>query len=514
MHAVMGAFAAQREPARMQVGAPESFADATPKQPSRFCNADRSATQDLYDSVDPGRAVVVRDARVLTMVNGAVLPHHDVVTRDGRIVSVQPTGQPLPADAVLVDAAGRTLMPGLSDIHVHLFVSGWAASMSVMLKDAGDGSQYLLPYDLLLFLFLANGITRVEVMAGCPDTLWMRESVRSGSLVGPKVSVGSPLIDGWPPLQSPLMSYIAMDAAGGRRAGELIAELGYEFAKPYTNLPPAAYDALMETCHRNGIRVMGHVPKDVGIEGGVARGQQGIAHAAELFFNEVGPSRYDEARLERLARLLADSGTWIQATVAVTNRVEWLMDGKPLKSPDARYMSRLQRTLWRDDSPLIGMIRADSSRKKFSENSYELTGRAVRAMTAAGVRVLTGTDVPNPHVVEGFSLHEELQDLVEHCGMTPADVLHASTRRAAEYHGEGAADGTVAVGGKADLVLVDGDPLADIRATRGVHTVLTGRTLLRRPAIDRGLARVLAAYDAMPEPTIAEGGWGEGVKSE
>ncbi|MFO0452055.1 MAG: hypothetical protein ACK52I_25965, partial [Pseudomonadota bacterium] len=157
----------------------------------------------------------------------------------------------------------------------------------------------------------------------------------------------------------------------------------------------------METCHRNGIRVMGHVPKDVGIEGGVARGQQGIAHAAELFFNEVGPSRYDEARLERLARLLADSGTWIQATVAVTNRVEWLMDGKPLKSPDARYMSRLQRTLWRDDSPLIGMIRADSSRKKFSENSYELTGRAVRAMTAAGVRVLTGTDVPNPHVVEG-----------------------------------------------------------------------------------------------------------------
>jgi imidazolonepropionase-like amidohydrolase len=515
LHHMVGAFSAQRDAPTMQTGAPESYADATPKQQSCFCNADRTATAGLYERIDAGRPVVFRNARVLTMQNGAVLDRHDVVTRDGKVVAVQPTGQPLPANAVIVDASGKTLLPGLSDIHVHLFVSGWAASFAPMLKDAGDGSQYMLPYDLLLFLFLANGITRVEVMAGCPDALWMRESVRNGSLVGPKLSVGSPLIDGWPPLQSPLMSYIAMDAAGGRRAGEQIADMGFEFAKPYTNLPPAAYYALVETCHKRGIRIMGHVPKDVGIDAAVAHGQHGLAHGAEFFFNEAGAPRYDEARIDRLARLLADAGTWVQATVAVTNRVEWLMDGKPLRSPDQRYMNPLQRTMWSEDSPMLTMIRADDSRKKFTENAYELTGKVVRALHGAGARVLTGTDVPNPHVVEGFTLHEELEDLVNHGHMSPSDVLLASTRRAAEYHGEGPADGTISVGAKADLVLVDGNPLADIRATRGIHTVLTANHLLRKAAIDEGLERVLAAYAAMPTPTIAVGAhWGEGAKSE
>jgi cytosine/adenosine deaminase-related metal-dependent hydrolase len=99
--------------------------------------------------------------------------------------------------------------------------------------------------------------------------------------------------------------------------------------------------------------------------------------------------------------------------------------------------------------------------------------------------------------------------------MSPSDVLLASTRRAAEYHGEGPADGTISVGAKADLVLVDGNPLADIRATRGIHTVLTANHLLRKAAIDEGLERVLAAYAAMPTPTIAVGAhWGEGAKSE
>ncbi|MFM8517793.1 MAG: amidohydrolase family protein [Nevskiaceae bacterium] len=515
LHHMIGAFSAQRDAPALQTAAPESFADATPKQQSRFCNSDRTATAGLYERVDAGRPIVFRNARVLTMQNGAVLERHDVVTRDGKVVAVQPTGQPLPANAVLVEAGGKTLLPGLSDIHVHLFVSGWAASFAPMLKDAGDGSQYMLPYDLLLFLFLANGITRVEVLAGCPDALWMRESVKSGSLVGPNLSVGSPLIDGWPPLQSASMSYIAIDAAGGRRAGEQIADMGFEFAKPYTNLPPAAYFALVETCHRRGIRIMGHVPKDVGIDAAVARGQQGIAHAAEFFFNEAGASRYDEARIDRLARLLADAGTWVQATVAVTNRVEWLMDGKPLRSPDRRYMNSVQRAMWSEESPVLAMIRADDSRKKFTENAYELTGKVVRALHGHGARLLTGTDVPNPHVVEGFTLHEELEDLVNHCGVSPSDALLASTRRAAEYLGESVADGTVTVGAKADLVLVDGDPLTDIRATRGVQTVLTGNHLLRKAGIDEGLRRVLAAYEAMPQPTIAVGAnWGEGAKSE
>jgi imidazolonepropionase-like amidohydrolase len=114
------------------------------------------------------------------------------------------------------------------------------------------------------------------------------------------------------------------------------------------------------------------------------------------------------------------------------------------------------------------------------------------------VRVLTGTDYPNPTLVAGHSLHEELVRLTQHCGLLPHEALHNSTRLAAQYHGEGVADGTVSIGGRADLLLLDADPLQDIHATRRIHNVLAGQHLLREPALRDGFARIKAAYAAMP----------------
>ncbi|HSN71825.1 MAG TPA: amidohydrolase family protein [Steroidobacteraceae bacterium] len=503
---VAGAFSPDRETIRASLApegeAPASFSDATPKEKSSFCSLDQSATRGLYERIAPGRSLVFRNARILTMQGDEALVQHDVVVRDSMIEAVKPTGSALPADAIVVDADGRTLLPGLSDIHSHLLVTTWAAAFAPMVANGGDGSQYVLPYDLQLFLQLANGITRIEIMAGCPDALWMRDAVRAGDLVGPKLSVGSPLIDGAPAIHSPTMSYLIGDREGGRRAGEQLADMGFDFAKPYSNLPAEGFEGLIEACQRRGVRLMGHVPSAVGVEAAVRRGQQGIAHSAELFYNERGPERRDPGRRERLARLMADSGTWLQATVVVSDRIEWIGGSRPLRAPDRQWMNPMHRALFAESSPMITMFRTNSDKQYLYDDTFNLSCLNTSAAREAGVRVLTGTDFPNPYVVDGFSLHEELQHLVEQCGFTPRQALYASTRRAAEYHDEGPTDGTVSAGARADLVLLDGDPLVDITNTRQIHAVLAGSALLRRSAIDEGLARVRKAYDSMPPVTV------------
>ncbi len=508
LHAIAGAFSPDRgtRPCA-STGAPTpevvSLGDITPKQRSSRCVLDAPATAGLYERLGPDEVLVFTNARVLTMRDAEVLEHHDVWVRNGRIDAVQPTGAALPTAAQVVDCTGKTLLPGLTEIHGHLNTSTWAAVFGPCIRGGGNGSAWQLPYDLMLFQLLAAGVTRLEIMAGCPDTLWMRDSVRAGQLAGPTMRVGSPLIDGTPVMQSPAMSYVVGDFEGGRRAGELIAELGYDFAKPYSNLPAAGYEGLMQVCERKGIRVMGHAPSQVGIEAAIRRGQQGIAHAAELFYNETGPERTDPARLERLVRLMADRGTWLQATLVATRRFEWLGGRAALVAPDIAQMNPLQRALWAEDSSMVVAVRGRPELAKYVADVFRLSCEATAAARQAGVRVLTGTDFTNPYIVEGPSLHEELGYLVERSGFSPLQALQASTRLAALYHGDGPADGQVAVGGAARLLVLDADPLTDIHATRRIDTVLAGSFVLRRHARQEGLARVQDAFAAMP-PAIVE----------
>lgn len=503
LHMIAGGFAMSGQfPVSDSSEALISFGDATPKAPSHHCDDDRSATDRLYEQLVPRQLLVFRSARVVTMRDDEVLDKYDVFVRDGIIEELSPAGRALPEGAVIIDASGKTLIPGLSEIHAHIFTDGWARGFGAMLKGKEDAGEYLLPYDLMMFVLLANGITRVEIMAGCPDALWMRDSIRSGSLIGPKMTVGSPIVDGPVPMHSPWMSYLVGDYEGGMKAADEIARLGFDFAKPYSLLPAEGYEGLMDGCEKHGIRVMGHVPKSVGIDAVIERGQQGVAHATEMFWWETEPERSNRARLERLARKLAAAGTWLQATVVVGGNAEAMIAGKKPRAPDRAWMNPLQVALFADDSPLPAMFRSMPDRVAMFENAGRLSCEATRAAREAGCRVLTGTDFTNPFLVEGFSLHEELEMLVAQCGFTPQDALFASTRLAAEYHEEGDLDGMITPGAVADLVLLEGDPLADISATRGVEVVLARTVLLRKSAREIGLRRVRAAYDAMPKPII------------
>jgi len=471
--------------------------DLTAKQPSERCNGDRTATAGLYETLHPSEVLVFQDVRIVTMLNENVLERRDVAVRDGRIESVRPTGSEWPANSVIIDGRGKTLIPGLADVHAHPLTTYWAALFEPLFQiEAGDSKNFVLPYDLMLFQLLACGITRLEVLAGDPDTLWMRDQVRAGTLAGPRWSVPSPQIDGVPPLAFPPVSWIVTDRAGGERAAAMIAEVGFDFAKTYSRLSKEAYEGLMAGCERLGIRVMGHVPIEVGLEAAIERGQRGIAHAGELFYNLQGDERTNPERLERLARLMADNGVWLQSTISAMHRMESRFDQG--QAPDIAWMNPLHSAVWSPDSPVVQAALSDDH-SHYYDRTYELSCLSLRIARAAGVSVLSGTDYPAPYIVEGFSLHEELLRLNRDCGFSSQDALASSSRLVAAYLGEDANDGCIAEGGRAHLVLIEGDPLTDIACSRMIDTVLVERTLLRRTAIHEGLNRIKLAYAQMPQ---------------
>lgn len=502
LHFVAGAFSPDRTRAQSDptIERP-SLVDYTPKKPSRLCVVQPELTAGLYEKLDRSETLLLKGAQVITMRGREVLRNHDVLVQDGRIVALRPTGTPEAPGMRVIDAHGCTVMPGLSDIHAHLFTAAWAEAFAPIFSCSETAEEYVLPYELALFVLLANGITRVEILAGCPDALWMRDAIASGAVVGPRMVVGSPLVDGNPSLHSPLVSYQISDRKGGLQVADMIAELGYDFAKPYSTLTRDAFRGLITGCERHGIRLMGHVPSAVGAEAAIRAGQQGIAHVSELFCLGTLADGFDSEGLNRIIELMAEKQVWLQATITVLDRVEAVCGTRQLSAPDRQHMNPLHLAMWGDRSPML-VTAARPERRARYEGSYRFGCEATRRAHEAGVRILTGTDCPNPYVVEGFSLHEELERLVRDCDLDSHDVLYASTRQARCYHGEDLASGTIQEGASADIVCVQGDPLKDIRQSRSMKAVVVGHTLLTQTGIDAGIARMHAHYREMPAVTF------------
>jgi len=479
-----------------------SFVDGTVHTLSPFATRGDEATRDLYDTVAPGRLLVIQGATVIPMRGTQSLPAHDVLVRDGRILAVQATGAALPEGAMRLDASGLTLLPGLADMHTHpgSFTSAqmWAGMLGV------SADVMTLPYDLQMFLYLAGGITRIQVMAGTPEYLALRESLRSGRLRGPRMRVASPVIDGYPAVWSPTITWQVSDAAGGRTAARQVLEAGYDFAKPYTRMPYEAYVAFSAECNALGVERTGHIPAEVRVEEALLRGQRGVAHTFELFYNDPPESRANLGLLQRRAKLCAELGVTVQTTFCVSRAFEYdIGQVGPEAYPLHDLLDPVLRWLMHPASPFLKAFGQDPQMQYQGRDCIAHTLNMLRALQAEGVRLVTGTDIPSSNAAGNHSAHDELQVLVQDVGLSPKDALRAATVNAAAHMNDDES-GTVEPGQRAELLLLRGNPLDDIAATRQVEAVLMGDALLTRAAIERGLDRVRALYDAMPVPKHPE----------
>ena len=397
--------------------------------------------------------IIFEHVNVLSTKTGRIRKNATVVIRDGRISQIR-SRAPRIAEATRIDGKGKFLMPGLVDMHVHIF------------------SKRELP------MFLVNGITNVRNMWGFPLHLEMRSKVVSGEWIGPEIVTTGPILDGDPP-QLRGSEIIRTPEDASKSVDKQVSE-GYDYIKVYNRLSPDAYQAILAAARAKGVRVIGHVPNAVPVEEALRNGQYSIEHLSN-FPRSVAKgdathagweSGFDERKVEAIAKRVASSGTWITPTILVMD-YQYITPAEAssvVESEGTAHVPPFVRKMW---PALKDIADGDGAMRASARANYRWVLMRLRAHNA---RFLVGTDSGNPFVISGYSYPDELERLVA-SGFSPLEVLRAATVNAAESLGRTDL-GDVSVGKTADLVLLRKDPSKDIHSIREVEGVMVrGRWL-------------------------------------
>jgi imidazolonepropionase-like amidohydrolase len=431
--------------------------------------------------------LVIEHVHVLPMTaGGAVLDDATVVVRDGRISSITAGAYAGKTRGVRrIDGRGKWLLPGFSDMHVHI---GNDRMLRLYLRDPklADGTietrDYLSP-------FIAHGITQVFNLSAMSESVGQRADVEAGRMLGPHIA-NAAMIDGSPALWPVGMTYVAATPEDGRQAVRDAQASGYEFIKVYSQLSLETFTAIVDEARKMKMRVLGHIPqRDKGItEKFFQPGFDMVAHAEEFAQHTWPP---DHAAISRYVEMSKRNGTWLTATLTLDERIVELLANPPsLKArADLRHLPPQQYRLVVEHNPYLE--RNDPKLLDAVRLTVAFNTELVRAFDAAGVPVLTGTDSPVPGVAPGSSLHDEFEAL-SRAGLSNQRILEATTRLPAEWLGTANDRGTVEPGKRADLVLLDANPLADITNTRRIVAVMFGGRYLPRAELDRQMAELAA----------------------
>ncbi|HET9425795.1 MAG TPA: amidohydrolase family protein [Gemmatimonadaceae bacterium] len=394
-------------------------------------------------------------------------PDQTVIVSGRRIVtSTAASSARVPAGARVIDGRGKYLIPGLWDMHVHTVT---------------PGGRYLLG------LYVANGVTGVRDMVSDWTAIgaWRRE-ITSGRLIGPRIVASGPYLEGGP---SPIAHILARTPDQGRAGVDSLVALGVDFVKVHGQLDPETYFAIARRARERGIAFAGHVSSAVGAAAASDSGQRSIEHMlgipipctaadsvslAPRFSVQTLLGRCTSTDLAPLYARLSRNGTWVTPTlVAAVEISRWPSRDLPGDSL-AGYLPDSIKQFVREIFPMPAGIPAGADatgRALFSKRLAQ-----VMALHRAGVGILAGTDAPLRNSPPGFGLHEELLMLTR-AGLSNIDALRAATSGPARYFGMDSL-GTVEAGKVADLVLLDANPLDDIRNTRRIAAVMANGRLI------------------------------------
>jgi cytosine/adenosine deaminase-related metal-dependent hydrolase len=449
-----------------------------------------------------GRAqntIAITHVSVIDVAAGTTRADNTVLISGNRISYAGPAASAtIPSGATVIDGRGKFLIPGLWDMHVHGFVYVF--------------SDFAGP------LMIANGVTGARDMGWYVDTArrW-RADIAAGREVGPRLVIGA-RIDG-PVNKAGFVAHVVTEEDGVRAVDTLTRKKDgtprADFIKTYSWIPRAAYFGIVREAKKLGVPFAGHVPYSVSVVEASDAGQRSIEHEDDLSractsddsllrarFGDTANATanqlklirsqariirdtFDPVRCKAVIATLARNNTWVTPTLVVYQPYAHAFDSASTHPEWAKYVPGIVQGGWVNRAHAVAPADSGVVRSYFS---FDRT----RDLKNAGVKLLAGTDMPQPFVFPGFSLHEELELLVR-SGLTPLEALRTATYNPAEFLGTLDSLGTVTQGKVADLVLLDADPLADIRNTRRISAVIANGRLFDRANRAQLLRHVQAA---------------------
>ncbi len=451
----------------------------------------------------PPKSLVVTHISVVDVSTGETKPDMTVIISDGRIREIgSSTTARIPEAAQVVEAGGKFLIPGLWDMHVHIF----------------NQISRRPPNTWYFPLFIANGVTSVREMwtklENMPQVREWRRLQLDGSLIAPRIAAVGTLVDGpagvettnLPALQPGPTANSVSTPEEARQFVREVKAAGIDFAKTYSSLSREAYFAIADEAKKQAIPFAGHVPFLVDAAEASSAGQRSMEHlnqilessssrSHELFqvpgrewsskYDKLTLDTFDEAKFKKLVTTLAQNHSW-QVPTLVRNQV-WAFRGETVIMSDSRlrYIPANEVATWKKQFP---DLRPTDIEKAVRGRLWQKQLEVVRRMKDAGVPLMAGTDLGADYIYPGFSLHDELTLFVE-AGFTPLEALKAATRNPAEFLGLLDSMGTVEKGKIADLVLLNANPLEDIRNTQKIEAVVVNGRFLDRKELDQLLAK-------------------------
>lgn len=417
---------------------------------------------------------------VLPMTSDAVESDWTVVVEDGAIAQAGPANQvTVPENAVVVAGAGRYLMPGLAEMHAHV--------------PPGDDPPREAVEDIL-FLYVANGITTIRGMLGSAYQIPLARELERGEVLGPNFYVGAPSLNG----------RTAPDPDVAERLVRTSKEAGYDFQKIHPGVPLAAWDRMAEVARELGFTFGGHVPAAVGLVHAIETGISTVDHMdgyvravaqdaqvqSQINAGEVElaglATGVDEAKLAEIVRLTVKHDVYVVPTMYLWENLFGSPDPDAmLAQPEMRYVSTRQHEAWRRQA-------AGGPRGAPQEVAAFLDVRkqVLKALSDGGAAILMGTDSPQLFNVPGFALHRELA-VMSDAGMSNYEILKSGTaavgRYVADHLGLDGNFGAVAVGQRADLLLLDSNPLDDLANLADLAGVMVRGRWIAREEINRRL---------------------------
>lgn len=405
-------------------------------------------------SAPSDNTVAITNVTLIDVTKGARQPGTTVITKGERIADIGSRIR-VPAGASRVDGTGRFLIPGLWDMHSHNQMPG-AESLD---------------------LYLVNGVVGTRDMGSDLDfILRLRNRIRRGELDGPEIVAAGPILDD-APADWPFRRRVT-NAQEARVAVRDLEKRGVDFIKVHNYTPRDVFFAIAEEAPKLGLPFAGHIPLRVTMDEGATSGIKSIEHLSEFrVFRECTgePQPYDARRCRPLFEKLAANNVWHTPTLGSYRVLLNVASGRPM--PHVEYASDgfLERT-----RKIIALAKLDEEALVYIRSMRKTSSTVIRDMLPRGNRFLAGCDGGVP----GFCLHDELQALTQ-AGLSPLQAIQAATINAARLLGREDTQGSIDVGKRADLVLLDADPLTDIRNTRRIAAVIVRGRVLEKADIDR-----------------------------